>query len=706
MKKALKYLLIAVAALVVLLVAAVAIIAATFNPNDYKPELVKRVQEETGRTLSIPGEITLTFFPRIGADLGQLSLSEPRSEQVFAAARQVRVSVALLPLFSKQLVVDRVLVDGLSVKVARDRQGRYNFDDLLPKAQNEAPAAERAPATAAPATRSSPVGLDIGGIAITNTSLDYRDAASQQHLSVSDLNFTTGPIADGRKSSVDFSASVQGEHPALRLKLALKSGFTPAMAQQRLTLDDFTASLNGAAAGLEELQLKLGMSTFDATPQTLKTPALNLELTFQQAGKPVSTKVSGALQGDLAAQRYTVDGLAIEASAPNPAGGALGFKAKGKAVADLAHESVQLTLDGLLDSTTLALKAGVQRFARPAIDFDVALGELDADRYLPRRDRSAAPAPAAGAGTAGPEPVIDLAPLQALNLRGALKVASLKVMNLKASSIRLQLKVQGGQAEINPLAAALYGGGVNGTLSVSAGKPQRLAARLDLRDINIGPLMKDLLDQQPVDGRGNVALNLSTGGNTVSQFKRGLNGTAGVQLKDGAINGINIAGALRSAKARLGGGTQEGSAAAQKKTDFTEFGASFRITDGVAHSEDLAAKTPLLRLGGKGDIFIAEDRLDYTVRATVVPSLQGQGGPELEQLKGLTIPVRLSGPYTGIGWKIDFGSLATDRARELVDQRKSQLQQETQKKLDEEKARMEQRLREQAEDRLKNLLRR
>jgi AsmA protein len=90
----------------------------------------------------------------------------------------------------------------------------------------------------------------------------------------------------------------------------------------------------------------------------------------------------------------------------------------------------------------------------------------------------------------------------------------------------------------------------------------------------------------------------------------------------------------------------------------------------------------------------------------VVPTLQGQGGPELDQLKGLTIPVRLTGPYTSIGWKIDLGAGVGNRARELVDQRKAQLQQDAQKRLDEEKAKAAQRFKEQAEDRLKDLLRR
>ncbi len=663
MKKPLKVLLIALAAIVVLLAAVVAFIVATFNPNDYKPELIKLVKEQTGRTLSIPGQIRLTLFPRIGADLGQLSLSEARSEQVFAAAQQVKVSVALWPLLSKKVEVDRVLVDGLNVKVQRDRQGRFNFDDLLSKDKDSTP-----PEASKPGAPAELPLLQVGGIAITNASLDYRDAASQQHLTVSKLNFNTGAIAEGKKSPLDFSASIQGEQPQLALQLALKSSFTPQLAQQKLLFEDFTLSLNGAAADLRDLQLKLALASVEASSQALKIPALTLEV-----------------------------------AAPNPAGGTLALKLQGQASVDLAREAVQLALDGQLDSTSLAIKAGVKRFSQPAIDFDIAVGELDADRYLPKSEK---PAAAASSGPAGPEAVIDLAPLRTLDARGALKIASLKIMNLRAASIRLQLKAQGGKAELNPLTATLYGGGVHGALTANAQAPQTLGAKLDLRGINIGPLMKDALNQQPIDGRGNVALDVSTSGNTVSLFKKNLNGTAGLQLTDGAINGLDIAGALRNFKAKIGGGSQEGKAGAQEKTDFTEFGASFKIKQGVAHNDDLSAKTPLLRLGGAGDIFIAEDRLDYTLKATVVPTLEGQGGPGMEQLKGLTIPVRLSGPYTAIGWKIDFGAGAGNRAKELVDQRKAQLQQEAQRRLDEEKAKAAQRLKEQAEDRLKNLLRR
>ncbi len=644
MKKPVKVLLYALGATLTVLVAGLAFIVATFDPNEHKPRLIELVKEKTGRTLAIPGEIRLTLFPRIGADLGQLSLSEPRSEQVFAAAQQVKVSVALLPLLRKDVQVDRVLIDGLSLKLQRDARGVFNFDDLLPKG---APAAT----PAAPAAPASPLPLlNIGGITLSNASLDYRDAASGQRLSVAKLHLTTGRITDGQKSALDFSAEVQGSQPALDLKLTLQSDFQPALAEQKIRLENLSFKLGGSAAGQRDLQLQLALVGLDAS-----------------------------------AQRVEATGLSLELAAPNPAGGTLSLKAQGEASVDLTPQAVQLALDGTLDSTTLALKAGVQNFAQPAITFDLALGNLDADRYLPKA--APAPTPAAKAPAAGPEPVISLAPLRGLDLSGALKVTALKVMNIEAASVRLQLKVAGGRAELKPLTATLYGGGVNGSLYADAGGGQRLGAKLDLRGIQIGPLMKDALGQQPLDGSGNVALDLGTSGNTVARFKQNLNGTVGVQLADGALNGIDIAGALRNLKTKLGGGAQQGQAGAQAKTDFSEFVASLKITDGVARNDDLSAKTPLLRLGGAGTIYIAEDRLDYTVKATVVPTLEGQGGPELEQLKGLTIPVRLSGPYSQIGWKLDFGGGAG-----------SGLQEKAREKLDTQK--------EQVRDKLKNLLKR
>lgn len=666
MKKTLKYLLIALALLLALTLATVAYIAATFNPNEHKPQLIELVRQHTGRTLAIPGDIRLTFFPRIGADLGQISLSEPRSEQVFAAVQQVKVSVALLPLLRKEVQVDRVLLDGLSLQVKRDARGRFNFDDLTgPKTASPPPASQ-------PESASAPAGLpllDIGGITVSRSRLDYADAASGQHLQVTNLELHTGAIRHGERAQLTLEAMISATQPALNLRLALRADYTPRLAEQALRLDDVDFTTKGDAAGLRELQAHLAVASVEAS----------------------ATKVDA-------------QGLTLEFTGPNPSGSPLSLKTKGTASADLARAQAQLALDGQLDTTTLALKTTLTDFARPAIQFELNLGDLDVDRYLPPPVAKSGATTAEPASQAVAESEIRLPALVGLDVRGTLRVNALKVMNVRSSNLRLTLRAQGERMELNPVTATLYGGGVNGRMSAVGGPGQRLAAKLDLRGIQIGPLMKDAVGQQPLEGRGNVALDLTTGGHTMGQFKRQLNGSAGVQLSEGAINGIDIAGALRNAKAKMGGGTPSGGSGGPQRTDFSEFSASFKITNGVAHNDDLSAKTPLLRLGGAGDVFIAEDRLDYTVKATIVPTLEGQGGPELEQLKGVTIPVRLSGPYSSIAWKVDLGSAAGGRARELVEQRKAQLEQEARKKLEEEQARARQRLQEQMQDRLKNLV--
>lgn len=693
MPKILKYLLFGLAALLALLVLAIAIIAATFNPNDYKPTLIKLVQDKTQRTLSIPGDIKLMFFPRIGADLGKIAISERKGAQVFASAEHARVSVALLPLFSKQVVVDRVLVDGLAVNLHRYKDNSTNYDDLLPKDKADA----AAPAATVP-NKAQAVKLDLGGIAITDASFSLTDDAKQSKLSVAKLNLSTGPIANGKKSNFEFSAEVKGDKPQLALNASAKSNFTLDLEQQRYLLEGLTAAVTGSVAEISALQLKLSAPSFEASPKAFKTPALSLDASLTQGTRTTTAKLSGALSGDLDAKLFEFNGLSLELALPNPAGGTVAISAQGKASVNLAREAVQAALAGKLDTTTFDAKVGLTKFAQPAYTFDIALGDIDADRYMAQGAKPAKAGPAAG-----PEQPIDLSALKTLDAKGSLKAASLKVAGIRAADIRLQLHADNGKVDVSPMSATLYGGSLAGALSANASSPPRFTAKQTLRGIQIGPLLKDAIDKDPVDGKGDVALDVSATGATVSQLKKGLNGTASLLLKDGAINGINLAAALRNAKAKIGLGQatpQQGTAAAQDKTDFTELSASFRIANGIAHNDDLSAKTPLFRLGGNGDINLGEGSLDYTAKATVVPTLQGQGGPELQELKGLTVPVRLSGPFTAIGWKIDFGAMLGNRAQELMEDKKSQIKAEAQKKLDEQKGKIQ----EQLQDRLKGLL--
>ena len=233
MPKFLKYLLIGLLSLVILVLAAVAVIVATFNPNDYKPRLIELVQQTTGRTLAIPGDIHLTFYPSVGADLGEFSLSGPTDkQQPLVAGKKVHVAVALMPLLSRQVVVDSVSLDGLQLALHRFKDGSTNFDKLY-QSKDEAPK-DKQPQTAD--TQAKPVTLDIGSIAITNTSLRLQDDAAGSTLAVTGLTLRTGAIANGRASQLEFAASIDTGKPQQTIKVELKTGFTPDLDAQKLAL--------------------------------------------------------------------------------------------------------------------------------------------------------------------------------------------------------------------------------------------------------------------------------------------------------------------------------------------------------------------------------------------------------------------------------------------------------------------------------------
>src|SRR2546421_9106112 len=131
------------AGLVVLAIAAATVFALRFDPNRYKGEIERLAKERTGRTLKLAGELKVAFFPSVGATVAGVTLSERGSDQQFLAVDSAHGAVALMPLLHGQVVVDRIDVKGLKASIVKEKDGRYNFSDLLdnqsPKETKAAP---------------------------------------------------------------------------------------------------------------------------------------------------------------------------------------------------------------------------------------------------------------------------------------------------------------------------------------------------------------------------------------------------------------------------------------------------------------------------------------------------------------------------------------------------------------------------------------
>ncbi len=630
MPRPLKIVLVGFGALLALLVVAAVVIAATFDPNAYKPQVVELVKQRTQRALQIPGKIELSFFPNLGVRLGALSISEHRSAAPFASMESARVSLALMPLLRREFVVDRIEVQGLRANLKRFKDGRTNVDDLLGK---DKPAA--APGAPSPEGDAGAARLDIAGIDVRNALLSIDDQREGRRAEVAVATLSTGRIAPGAPGKVKLDAKVKADKPALDAHVQLAGGYLLDVPAKRYAFDDLHARVLGT---LDKAPIDLTLDVPQlAIDKDVKAQKVEARLRQVQGERSIDARLTlPAFSGTPQAMRTTL-ALAVDGKQGDRA-----FQAAGDGTlnVDLDKRSATLDLKGKLDASNFTARVWLARFAPLSMRFDVALDALDADRYRSTSAPAATQKPA-------PEAPIDLSGLKDLELRGALKVGTLRVAGLQASDVRAELRAAGGRLDVEPIAAKLYQGSMSGRAALVAASPPRFAMRQTFTGVQLGPLLKDLTGKATVEGRGQLALDITTQGALVSTLKKSLAGTARVELRDGAVRGIDLGRIVT-----IAGGSGTGSS--NDKTEFSQLDASFRIADGVARNDDLLGVSTLLRVTGDGEIDIGNDRLDYLLKAEVK-------GP-VKRLQG-TVPVRLRGPFTSIGYSVDMGSLAKEAVK-------------------------------------------
>ncbi|MGH8689845.1 MAG: AsmA family protein, partial [Burkholderiales bacterium] len=296
-----------------------------------------------------------------------------------------------------------------------------------------------------------------------------------------------------------------------------------------------------------------------------------------------------------------------------------------------------------LDDSTIKTKFTL---AEP-YEFEASVDKLNLDRYL-GAEKPPAAKPAPQTAKKEEDTPVDLSALKGINARGKVQVGALEVRGLKLADLNAQISAANGRVAVAPHSAKGYDGTIAGELVVDANRNQ-VALQEKLSGISIGPILRDFAGQDKLEGKGDIALDVTAAGASVNAMKRSLAGSAKVNLRDGAVKGVNLGEILRKARTALGGSqsaaTGQSGTDSTQKTDFSELSASFAIRNGVAHNEDLDAKSPLFRLGGAGDINIGTSSLNYLAKATVVATSKGQGGAERDRLAGLTVPVKLSGSF-------------------------------------------------------------
>jgi AsmA protein len=324
----------------------------------------------------------------------------------------------------------------------------------------------------------------------------------------------------------------------------------------------------------------------------------------------------------------------------------------------------------LLDESKLTGRIGYEP-ASGGLNFALTLDKINLDRYQPpptNPDEKSEPI----------ELPVDF--LKQLRVKGSFAVGQIKIGGANLTELAAGIDIANSQAKFSPLGAKLYGGTYRGNIQLDM-RPAvpRLSMDEHLAGIDMAALMKEYAASQRLSGRGNLDVKLVASGRSGDALLKTLNGTVGMNLEDGAVEGIDVWYAITQAQSLLQK-RQLAAAANSRRTAFDTFRVSAEVVDGVATTKDLNIASQLLQITGSGSTNLVAQTLDYRITTTVLkaPPNADAGTADLERAR---IPVIITGTFSEPKIRPDLAGMAKERAKQEIQKRKDEVQEKVKDKV-------------------------
>ena len=370
--------------------------------------------------------------------------------------------------------------------------------------------------------------------------------------------------------------------------------------------------------------------------------------------------------------RFDVDYQTADSTALNSVGLNTNFNA--------GLEQVQLSdINVALDETRLTGNFSAKDFDQLALNFDLALNSIDLDRYLPPEDDSEAEAEESVSGADAL--AVPMALFKDINANGSFKADQFVSSGVELTDIDVQIKSSPGLVSITPT-AQLYDGELDGSIVYTEkGDLSQLKVKNTIGVVDLAKFLTDADVTEQLSGFGTVDLDVVV---TERNGVQSNEGTIKLNAKDGAVQGIDVKNMIDQAYSTyqsLSGkqstsDTQEGESEEDDATGFAELFGTFNLKDFNLSNNDFQVNAPFFRIAGNGNIDLAAQDLDYTINVAIVKSAAGQGGAAVDELEGLTLPIRLRGSLTAPSYSLDTKALYQSLAKAKIEEKKSEFVQE------------------------------
>ena len=732
--------------LLLLLVATIFVI--TFDANHYKGQLIELVKQQTGRELSIDGDIALSVYPDIALTVQQVKLGNAAGFNAsrFAAADSARVVVQLLPLLEQKLRVDEVLLERLTLNLQRNRMGATNWADLLPTNSS---------------SQDDPIGqiitrllgsFVVAGISVKDSRIHWQDELNQQELTLAPLNLTTGTLRPGKPVDIQLTTRLQQTNPTLDMTLEGNTTAELTANQDDFTLSAFNlalqakdkpaigdtlkASLSGQVHGrlsaktlqVKQLQAAIDAAALQADLQgNLQGDTANGRYTIADLQAQVqlpqqgTAHISGQLQTNLAQNQLSLQGMQLKTTLDNPKVGQVDAQVQAdlqydlkRHIADLATMQLQATAQG---GQLPMQKADIQASGQTHIQVDaqqVQVANLQLSSHLqggsiPQGDLQQQGTGKLDLNWGSGKGVLDLTqtslklmgqtlqgnlqirdPMAELSANGNFKADSLSYPPFQLQQATLGVQMVQGLVTLTPK-GTLFKGGYEGMIKLNTHQsPATIQMTHKTSNLRTEDLFFALTQDKTVTGALNLTANLNSIAGDINAFKQHLDGNIQLDLKNGTIRDANFAQKTKQVVKLFE--REKVNELGEKEVAFTTLSGQWQVKQGVFQTDDNTLVAPYFQIKGNGDVDLVKEALNFKLRVSEIP--------KPDKPEGLFAPLHIHGPWQHLSYALELDVLLKELAKRELEDQKADLK----AKLEAEKDKQLQALREQrdaAKDQLK-----
>ena len=621
------------------------------NPDQFKNQITRITESGTGYRIKINGELSWRYWPPIAINVNDLSLARG-DEAPFAEFETMSIDVALMPLLTRQTVIDvrDVTLKGGRIALLVNEDGRSNWK------------IETAGAATAPAadTGSTTLASTIQRLTVRDVRLGYIDRTAGSDYEVILQNITTGELTSGKPFDLNAALSFTDNIANISANITTAGRLNFQSDTGRTSIITLITSIDAMVDGKRYPTFNLttdGDWRPDERALILKRNDIQVStLHIAMTGLIALAGSTPRFDGVLNLESADAASLGRDLNLELPVGFIQLESDFGATPETLSFR----TLSGRFDDSELKGSASINPGPPMRVKADLRINRLDSNRYLTSTEASAGGLNRPDAATDSELIPVDL--LRATHTNATIRVASLRYDTHDLADAKVT--VNNNHRNLDVIAnASAYGGkivfGLNSQLQNSHLKNQvRTDIKLNLDGVDVA----QLLQMPGITGTISANSDLAFSGTLLSDVNENLTGRSAFNVKDGSLDVRPLKSIAQ--KIDLLRGKTSSISEWPDVMPFRHMVGQHNFSRGTKAGQVLNAEVENLVLTALGGLDLQAETLNYDVTAMFTQAENGQFKVS-KQLSGIRWPLSCSGSIYSAPGELCFGREGA--IRELVE---------------------------------------